>query len=79
MPLLGDALVWGTLVLTYSATNLVTTQKDQPHISSKRRPHSVLERTNIWSRVPKPRTAVLARTTSNLMDLKLSTNHARRN
>jgi hypothetical protein len=57
------------LVLNYGATNVTPTQKDQPLISLKRRPHF---QTHTWSwndhkfthgsrRGPKPRTTVLAR------------------
>jgi hypothetical protein len=47
----------GTVVLTYGATNVKPTQKDQPLLSSKRMPHFEIYKRSwneqkIWSWVP---------------------------
>jgi hypothetical protein len=78
MPLPGRWVSAGTLVRNYGATNLAPTQKDKPLLSSKRRPH-FKTRKRSWNEQkfghgsrggPKPRTTVLARTSSNILDLE---------
>jgi hypothetical protein len=68
-------------VLNYSATNVLPSQKDQPLLSSKRRPHfqtcklswneQIFGHGSGWGL--KPRTALLVRASSSLLDVDLET------
>jgi hypothetical protein len=75
MPSPGSCVSVGTLVLNYSATNVAPTQKDQPLLSSKRRPHFQTHKRS-WNehklghksrQGSKPRETVLARTRNKLL------------
>jgi hypothetical protein len=77
-PLLGRCVRAGIFVPIYGATNLAPAQNEKPLLFSKRRPHFLTYKRS-WNehkfddvsrRGPKPRTTVLARVRSSLLDSK---------
>jgi hypothetical protein len=72
MPLPGRCVSAGALVLNYGATNVAPTQRDRHLLSSAKHINGLEQKFGHGSRQgPKPRSTVLARASSNLLDLDL--------